>query len=81
MSILSRSHAEESAGASESNAWNADVQLAWGFERRSGERHGFSGQLFLRWLDQAADSFDRTFGFATDTELRTLSAGLTLSLF
>ncbi len=80
-SIVSRSAAEDRDHTSESNAWNADLQLAWAFERRRGERHGTSGQIFLRWLDQSADSFDRTFGSATDTELRTLNAGLTVSLF
>jgi hypothetical protein len=80
-SIVSLSDAEDGAHTSESNAWNADLQLSWGFEHRRGERHGFSGQLFLRGLELAADSFDRTFGFATDTEQRTLNAGLTLSLF
>jgi hypothetical protein len=80
-SILSTSTLEDGARTREGNAWNADLQLAWGFEHRRTERHGYSGQLYLRWLDQAADSLDRAFGFSSDTELRTLNAGMTLSLF
>lgn len=79
--FLSRSRSEDRAGTSESSSWSSDTQLVWGFERRRGERHGTRGQLFLRVSDLAADSLDRSFGFASDTALRTLNAGLNLSLF
>jgi hypothetical protein len=82
---VSRTRDVDDAGPAEGHAWNSDVQLVWAFERRraatSGGAHGGTGQLFVRWLDQRADSRQPTFGFATETEAATVNAGINLSLF
>jgi len=77
---LSRSERDDDPRTSESEDTGVDVQGTWRFERRHGDRHGWSGQLFLRYAEQSATSRDRVFGFATDVETWTLTSGLNLSI-
>ena len=79
--LLSWTESEQDPRAQEAQAWNADAQVSWRFERRRGERHGIGGRIFLRYLIQSAET--RNFPLDPDPENRAwkLNAGLGLSLF
>ncbi len=64
-----------------SSSWNGDAQIAWRFEKKRGERHGLSGQLFLRFLEQSIDGRDLQFDSSNQSSSWNLTSGLTLSLF
>jgi hypothetical protein len=79
--LLAWTETEQDPRAQEGEAWNADAQVAWRFERRHGERHGIGGRIFLRYVIQSAET--RNFPLAADPAIRAwkLNAGLGLSLF
>jgi len=79
--VLSRSHATDEQGPSDGRSWSTDLQLIWSLPERRAAGRRSSGQLFVRWLDQRADSRNRLFGIATDTAQSTVDAGLSLTIF
>ena len=64
-----------------SSSWNGDVQVAWRFEKKRGERHGLNGQLFLRYVEQSNEGRELLFDSVNDSSNWNLTSGLTLSLF
>lgn len=65
----------------ESNAFDADVQLAWAFPEWKRGAHGLSGQLFLRYGLQESDALDRVFLLSTDSRRWVLAGGASINLF
>jgi hypothetical protein len=78
--LVSRSESDDDPRTRTQESWGGDGQIAWRFERKHGERHGTSGQIFLRYLAQSNLSRDALFG-GVDQSNWSLSSGLSVSLF
>lgn len=77
----SQTDSEDNPLTRTSSSWNGDVQVAWRFEKKRGERHGLNGQLFLRYLEQSNEGRELLFDSVNDSSNWNLTSGLTLSLF
>ncbi len=79
---FARTHSSDDVDASEQNSLFFNAQWSYRFTfRRAGGRDFLSGQAFVRYNRNEADSRDLIFGFASDSSSWTVNTGVNLSLF
>ncbi len=78
--LASWTESEDDPQTALSDGFVANLEWAYRFAWREQERHGGSGQFFLRYGLQDFESEDRVFGFFFARDEWTLNAGFNLSL-